>query len=190
MAQKLEERNQLTKDLEDALKTNIFLEDKLAEQTRENDSLKLALENCRRPLIIKPQEISNNNNSRVTEDRNQDVSSLKTHLEDNIKLLRDQVQELLTQRKTSEGLLTELKEQNKELQNKLSNMNQEFQSTKEAIEREKQRWSLEKEKVMLYQKQLNQNNLQILKRNKDLEAELRSLREGYQMRTLTAEASY
>lgn len=191
MLQKLQERNQLNKDLQDALKTNIFLEDKLAEMTAENDSLKLALENsARRPRIIKPQEhlTSNTNNNDNSIDKNQEISSLKTHLEDNIKLLRDQVQELLTQRKGSERLLNELKTQNKELENQLNNITQDFSRTKEAIQDEKLRWSLEKEKVMLYQKQLNQNNVQILKRNKDLEAELRSLREGYQIRT--AEASY
>ena len=209
MEQKLDSENRLKKDLEDALKTNIFLEDKLAEMTQENDSLKLALENSagRRPHFNEQsREVyhpNNNNNSvilpnnNVTDDNHlhgqdvcnpQEVSSLKTHLEDNIKLLTDQVQDLLIQRKASERLLKELKEQNKELQLRLGSMTQEFNITKEAIEEEKQRWSLEKEKVILYQKQLNQNNLQILKRNKDLESELRSLREGYQIRT--QEASY
>jgi len=171
----------MKKDLDDALKTNIFLEDRLAEMTSENDSLKLALENCdrRRPLYH-PTEASNQGEA--------SSSPFKTQLEENIGLLSEQVQELLTQRKTSESILQELKEQNKELQNRLGFMTQDFNTTKRAIEEEKSRWMIEKEKVLLYQKQLSQNNLMILKKNKELDSELRSLKEGYQIRT--QEASY
>lgn len=110
------------------------------------------------------------------ESRNDGRDSRAAALEESVSALRKEVEDLLTQRKTSETALSELKNQNGELTKTLEEMTNDLEITKNRIEEERERWKEEKEKVLLYQKQLNQTNLNILKRNKELEAELRTVR--------------
>lgn len=98
-----------------------------------------------------------------------------------IKLLQEQTKELIEERKQKDSLIASLNEETIELRYQLGNLREELATTREGFEEEKSNWKDEKEKVILYQKKLNCDYVKLLKKNKELENELKSCKNQYQI---------
>lgn len=98
-----------------------------------------------------------------------------------IKLLQEQTKELIEERKQKDSLIASLNEETIELRYQLGNLKEELSTTREGFEEEKSNWKDEKERVILYQKKLNCDYVKLLKKNKELENELKSCKNQYQI---------
>lgn len=98
-----------------------------------------------------------------------------------IKLLQEQTKELIEERKQKDTLIASLNEETIELRYQLGNLREELATTKEGFEEEKCNWKDEKERVIKYQKKLNCDYVKLLKKNKELENELKSCKNQYQI---------
>jgi septation ring formation regulator EzrA len=116
-----------------------------------------------------------------------DQERLLDQLETTIHMLRDQVQDLLHQRKSSEAAVSSLRQENEDLRYQLGNVREELNTTREGIAEERDQWQQEKQKVLRYQKHLNQNYILVLKRNKEIESELKALKDRNSYKIVTDE---
>ncbi|KAI1303191.1 Leucine zipper putative tumor suppressor 3 [Halotydeus destructor] len=67
----------------------------------------------------------------------------------------------------------ELKTENDHLRYQLEKVLDDYENTKQSFTGERNQWNEEKERVILYQKQLNANYVQLMKKNKELEVAVR-----------------
>ena len=192
--QEKEEKARLEKEVHDLKNSNLFLEEKIAEMSLEIDSLrdrvtesdsqgvrmKNAGEECTRSGRTKDQQEKD-------EEERPEGSNLRQGLEAAIRVLRDQVQDLVNERQTSEKLISRLQQQNQDLTYELGNVKEELNTSREAFAEEKDQWQEEKQKVLRYQKQLNHNLVLVLKRNKEIESELKALKDKTSYKIITDE---
>lgn len=110
-----------------------------------------------------------------------ELSDFKETFGRSIKLLQEQTQELIEERRKKDSLIASLNEETIELRYQLGNLREELATTKEGFDEERANWKDEKERVIKYQKKLNSDYVKILKKNKELENELKLARNQYQI---------
>ena len=110
-----------------------------------------------------------------------ELSDFKETFSKSIKLLQEQTQELIEERRKKDSLIASLNEETIELRYQLGNLKEELATNKEGFEEERANWKDEKDRVIKYQKKLNSDYVKLLKKNKELENELKSAKNQYQI---------
>lgn len=110
-----------------------------------------------------------------------ELSDFKETFGKSIKLLQEQTQELIEERRKKDSLIASLNEETIDLRYQLGNLREELATTKEGFDDERSNWKGEKERVIKYQKKLNSDYVKILKKNKELENELKLTKNQYQI---------
>lgn len=110
-----------------------------------------------------------------------ELSDFKETFGKSIKLLQEQTQELIEERRKKDSLIASLNEETIELRYQLGNLREELATTREGFDEERANWKDEKERVIKYQKKLNSDYVKLLKKNKELENELKVARNQYQI---------
>lgn len=116
-------------------------------------------------------------------------TSLQSQLT-NIQLLQDQVGDLLAKLKSSEIQVTQLTIENTDLKLLQAKLTSEVKLIQDSFDLERSIWKDEKDKVIQYQKQLNRNFLQILRKNKELELEIKSLKDKFTSKSTNSNSIY
>lgn len=167
-----EEKARTEKEVHDLKNSNLFLEKKLADMSLE---------------MGRPDQVTESESGQEQQDQSLDHLSLPAQLHSTIHMLQLQVQDLLRERKSAEALAARLKQENQDLRYEAGNVREEVNTLREGIAEEREQWQREKQKVLRYQKQLNQNYILVLKRNKEIESDFKAFRDKSTYKFITDE---
>ena len=181
-----EEKVRSEKEVQDLRSSNLFLEQKIAEMSLEMDAVRDRLTESEWKLQSEALRVRQQSGREVGREE-RPCGGFPAELETTIQMLRDEVQDLLQERKSGDAAVARLRQENEDLRYELGNVREELNTTREGMAEERDQWQKEKEKVLRYQKQLNQNYILVLKRNKEIESELKALRDKTSYKIITDE---
>lgn len=179
------------KEVQDLKNSNLFLEQKIAEMSLEIDALRDRLTEsewslCQKAEALRVRTAAADGDPAPGRETGR-LAGFPAELDTTMQMLRDEVQDLLQERKSGESAIATLMQENEDLRYQLGNVREELNTTKEGMAEERDQWQREKEKVLRYQKQLNQNYILVLKRNKEIESELKALKDKTSYKIITDE---
>lgn len=87
----------------------------------------------------------------------------------------EETSNLSCERDHNSNLLSQIKQENKRLQQVISSLENQIENIKDSFEEERVQWLDEKEKVIRFQKQLQSNYIQMIKKNKQFENKIQQM---------------